>query len=160
MARSEALALAPWGVIGEGRIMTDAEEERRRRTGENGRAYAVASWERTPGEVKVCRKLEEISLEIGAKNITAVAIAYVMHKAPYVFPIIGGRKIEQLQANIEALDLTLTPAHIKALEDVLPFDVGFPHNLVGDGTTDSQMVNAAGHSDRWQLVPAIPTPSN
>ncbi|KAF8529580.1 Aldo/keto reductase [Hysterangium stoloniferum] len=159
MARSEGLALAPWGVVGRGRIMTDAEEERRR-NGEKGRAYPTASWERTPDEIKVCRKLEEISVEIGAKHITAVAIAYVMHKAPYVFPIIGGRKIEHLQANIEALDLTLTPAHIKALEDVLPFDLGFPHNMVGDGTVDTHLVTAAGHTDRWQQVPAIPTSSH
>ncbi|KAF8529592.1 hypothetical protein BU17DRAFT_36660, partial [Hysterangium stoloniferum] len=40
--------------------------------------------------------------------ITVVAIAYVIHKAPYVFPIVSGRKIEHLQANIEALDLTST----------------------------------------------------
>ncbi|KAF8510419.1 Aldo/keto reductase [Hysterangium stoloniferum] len=161
MARSEGLALAPWGVVGQGHIMTDAEEERRRRTGEKGRAIGgtSTSWERTPDEVKVCRELEKIAREIGAEHITAVAIAYVMHKSPYVFPIIGGRKIEHLQANMEALDLTLTPAHIKALEDVLPFDLGFPHAILGDGTTDCYLMTSAGHSDRWQQVPALPTPS-
>lgn len=51
-------------------------------------------------------------------------------KAPYVFPIIGGRKIEHLQANLEALDISLTPEHIKALESVLPFDPGFPNTMI------------------------------
>jgi len=55
-----------------------------------------------------------------------VAIAYVMHKAPYVFPIIGGRKIEHLHANIEALDIALTDEQIKELESAVPFDLGFP----------------------------------
>ena len=38
--------------------------------------------------------------------INLVAIAYVMHKTAYVFPIIGGRKVEHLLANLEALDIS------------------------------------------------------
>ena len=79
MARHEGLALAPWGVVGGGRIMTDAEEQQRKESGEGGRTLITSSWERTAEEVKVSRKLEEIAKEIGAKHITAVAIAYVMH---------------------------------------------------------------------------------
>ena len=30
------MALAPWNVLGAGKIRTDAEEERRRQTGEKG----------------------------------------------------------------------------------------------------------------------------
>jgi len=76
-----------------------------------------------------------------------------MHKAPYVFPIIGGRKVEHLHANIEALDITLTPEHIKSLEGVLPFNPGFPNAMIGDGTADSSLIKATGHTDRWQGVP-------
>ena len=59
-----------------------------------------------------------------------MAIAYVMQKTPYVFPVIGCRKIEQLHANVEALDIALSPEQIKYLESVLPFDLGFPHAMV------------------------------
>lgn len=59
-----------------------------------------------------------------------MAIAYTMHKAPFVFPIIGGRKIEHLYANIEALSISLSIEQIKFLEDVLPFDIGFPQNII------------------------------
>lgn len=52
-----------------------------------------------------------------------------MQKFPYVFPIIGGRKIEHLHANIEALDIALTPEQIKFLDDIVPFDKGFPYNM-------------------------------
>jgi hypothetical protein len=55
-----------------------------------------------------------------------VAIAYVMQKTPYVFPIIGGRKVEQLMANIEALEISLSDDQIKYLESVVPFEPGFP----------------------------------
>jgi hypothetical protein len=53
-----------------------------------------------------------------------------MHKAPYVFPVIGGRKIEHLQANIEALSVSLTSEQIGYIDGILPFDVGFPSSLV------------------------------
>ena len=60
-------------------------------------------------------------------TMMTVAIAYVMQKLPYVFPLIGGRKVEQLEANIEALNVALSEEHIKYLESILPFDLGFPH---------------------------------
>ena len=49
-----------------------------------------------------------------------------MQKVPYVFPIIGGRKVEHLHANIEALDIALSDEQIKELESAVPFDPGFP----------------------------------
>lgn len=49
-----------------------------------------------------------------------------MQKVPYVFPILGGRKVEHLLQNIEALEISLTPEHIAYLESILPFDLGFP----------------------------------
>jgi aryl-alcohol dehydrogenase-like predicted oxidoreductase len=49
-----------------------------------------------------------------------------MHKTRFVFPIIGGRKVEHLTSNLEALDLTLTKEHLKAIDDIVPFDPGFP----------------------------------
>ena len=55
-----------------------------------------------------------------------MAIAYVMHKAPYVFPIIGGRKVEHLLANVEALEISLSDEQIKYLESVHEFNPGFP----------------------------------
>ena len=59
-----------------------------------------------------------------------VAIAYVMQKVPYVFPIIGGRKVEQLRANLEALDIALTDEHMKKIESAVPFELGFPGEFI------------------------------
>lgn len=50
-----------------------------------------------------------------------------MQKVPYVFPVLGARKLEQFEQNLEALEITLTPEHIAYLESVLPFDAGFPY---------------------------------
>jgi hypothetical protein len=53
-----------------------------------------------------------------------------MHKAPYVFPIVGGRKIEHLKGNIEALSLELSDEEIDDIESAVPFDTGFPMNML------------------------------
>ena len=59
-------------------------------------------------------------------RLDSVAIAYIMQKTPYVFPVVGGRKVEHLEQNLEGLDIALSEEQIKYLESVLPFDVGFP----------------------------------
>ncbi|OCH85197.1 Aldo/keto reductase [Obba rivulosa] len=148
------LALAPWNVLAGGKIRTDAEEERRRLSGEKGRTLLSANWERSFEQRNLCLALEQVAEQVGAKSISAVAIAYVMHKTTHVFPVVGGRKVEQLMDNIEALEISLTEDHMKYLEGVMPFDVGFPHNLCGDGTENSRSFKAAGHFDKWPL----PTP--
>ncbi|KAE9409773.1 Aldo/keto reductase [Gymnopus androsaceus JB14] len=165
MARSLGLALAPWAVLAAGKLRTDAEEERRRATGENGRAF-WGSWERTEDEVKMSRALEKVTKDIGAKSITAgttffsfssaqVAIAYVMQKTPYVFPIIGGRKIENLVENLEALSISLSDEQIKELESVIPFDPGFPVTMIGDGTDFNFLLAAAAKMQRMPYPKAL-----
>ena len=57
-----------------------------------------------------------------------------MQKTTHVFPIIGGRKVEHLNNNIAALDVTLTDEQIKYIESVLPFDLGFPHIFIVSST--------------------------
>lgn len=52
-----------------------------------------------------------------------------MQKAPYVFPIVGGRKVEHLYANLEALEISLSSEQIAFLEGILPFQKGFPYNI-------------------------------
>ncbi|KAJ7065230.1 NADP-dependent oxidoreductase domain-containing protein [Mycena amicta] len=133
MARANGLALAPFGVLAHGNIRTDEEDARRKETGELGRSL-FKPWERNEAQRKVSQVLEEVAKEVGAKSIHAVAIAYVMQKAPYCFPIIGGRKIENMLANLEALDINLSNAQISRLESAVPFDPGFPHNMIGDGS--------------------------
>jgi len=137
MARAEGLALAPWDVLGGGKIRSDAEEARRRETGEKGRTTLSPNWERTEEERKVCLVLEQIAKEVGTESITSVAIAYVLHKTPYVFPMIGGRKIEHLKQNIQALEISLSQEQIQRIESSNPIDLGFPYTVIGHSVETS-----------------------
>ncbi|KAJ8595230.1 Aldo/keto reductase [Rhizopogon salebrosus TDB-379] len=148
MARAEGMALAPWNVLASGKFRTDKEEQRRRESGEKGREFMSGSWERTEDEKKISQALEKVAKEVGASSITAVAIAYLMQKTPYVFPLVGGRKVEHLYGNLEALDVSLSPEHMKYLESVIPFDPGFPTTMIGDGSTPNMLLANAAHFDK------------
>ncbi|GHJ85225.1 hypothetical protein NliqN6_1627 [Naganishia liquefaciens] len=131
MAQHFGLALAPWDVVGGGRLQSKKQLEERKNQGEKIRTL-VAGEEQNELEVKYSEVLSKIADEHQVDSVTVIALAYVLHKAPYVFPIIGGRKVEHLQSNIKALDLKLTDAQIKEIEDVQPnWDPGFPHNFIG-----------------------------
>ena len=70
MVQSEGMALAAFMVLAGGKIRSDAEEARRRETGEKGRSWH-GPWERTEDEKKVCAALEKVAEEVGAKSIGA-----------------------------------------------------------------------------------------
>ncbi|KAI3613117.1 aryl-alcohol dehydrogenase [Moniliophthora roreri] len=158
MARSLDLALAPWGVLAGGKLRTDAEEKKRLESGEEGRKRLGADWKRTEEEAKMSRALEKVAQEVGAKSISSVAIAYVMQKTPYVFPIIGGRKVEQLKDNLEALDITLSAEQVKFLESQVPFDIGFPITMIGDGTEPMFLMKMAANFQKTPWPQALAAP--
>ncbi|KAJ8585504.1 Aldo/keto reductase [Rhizopogon salebrosus TDB-379] len=157
MARSEGLALAPWDVLAGGKFRTDEEEERRRQTGENGRIVYNPEWERNEREKAMSAALEKVAKEVGTKHITAVAIAYLLQKMPYVFPIIGGRKVEHLEANLESLAISLTATQVQYLESIAPFNPGFPNVLIGDGTAYNFLSGNTAYIEKQQGVqPIVP----
>jgi aryl-alcohol dehydrogenase-like predicted oxidoreductase len=80
MAGEFDMAVAPWEVLCGGRLRSDAEDERRRATGEKGRDTAGAGWERTEQEKNMVKALEAIAKDVGAHSLGAVAIAYLFHK--------------------------------------------------------------------------------
>lgn len=84
MARSEGLALAPWGVLGGGKIRTNAEEARRKESGEKGRTILGPNWERSPEEKKVCDVLEEIAKEVNCESITAGMSRFCIFSVPKI----------------------------------------------------------------------------
>ncbi|KAL4777865.1 NADP-dependent oxidoreductase domain-containing protein [Aspergillus nidulans var. acristatus] len=130
MALHFGMALAPWDVLGGGRFQSTKALEERRKAGEGLRSL-LGPREQTPDEAKMSEALGKVAAEHGIESVTAVALAYVLQKVPNVFPIVGGRKVEHLFDNIQALKIKLTPEQVDYLESVRPLDLGFPHNMIG-----------------------------
>lgn len=67
---------------------TPQKLEERKKQGEKIRTM-VAGEEQTELEVKYSEVLSKIADAHQVDSVTVIALAYVLHKAPYVFPIVG-----------------------------------------------------------------------
>ncbi|RWA11063.1 hypothetical protein EKO27_g4064 [Xylaria grammica] len=147
MARHFGMALAPFQVLGQGKFQSAKEIEARKNRGEPLRGLGGA--EQSEQEIRISSALATVAEEHGIESITAIALAYVMAKYPYVYPIIGGRKVEHLEDNIQALKINLTKEQIEYLESIVPFDLGFPGNYVGPDLRETAKcptyMTSAGH---------------
>lgn len=131
MCRHEGMALAPWGALGSGKFQSKKQMEERKKANESLRSF-FSDGTQNEREVKISAALEKVAGELGEDiTVTAVALAYCLQKVPYVFPIIGGRKVEHLQDNIKALEINLTRKQIEYLESQTTFEPYFPISMVG-----------------------------
>jgi len=103
MARQFGMEVAPYGVVGSGKLQSGKQIEERKRGGE-GLRVVLTGPEQTEDELKMSEALERVGKEVGVESVTAVTLAYARAKAAHVFPIIGGRKIDHLMDNITCLE--------------------------------------------------------
>jgi aryl-alcohol dehydrogenase-like predicted oxidoreductase len=148
LCHADGMAVAPWGVLGMGYFKTTAQLE-----AAEGRDLSYPN----PNAQVVSQVLETIA-ERKSTIITSVALAYIMHKAPYVFPICGGRKIEHLKGNIDALALELSEEEIQEIEAAAPFDLGFPFSVIGTRPEEARLTNSRGTFDYVKLPSPIAPP--
>lgn len=125
MAHDEGMALAIYGSLNQGRFQTEAEFKKRESGDHDGRNFIPTS----DHDKKVSKVLEDIATRKRVP-LLSIALSYVINKAPYIFPIVGGRKVEHLQGNIDALAVSLTPEEIDEIEASHEFDPGFPHTFL------------------------------
>lgn len=113
------MGIAPWGALGGGKFKS--EEQHKSSEGRQEDYSEV--------DIKTSQVLEALAKR-KKTAITSIALAYVMHKAPHVFPIVGGRKIDHLKGNIEALTIRLSQQDIEEIDKAVPFELGFPHSFL------------------------------
>jgi aryl-alcohol dehydrogenase-like predicted oxidoreductase len=124
MCKDEGMALLPYGTLGQGRFQTEAGFKEREASNPGRQGRGASSVERAVSKVMESLAAEKKTV------ITSIALAYVMHKAPYVFPLVGGRKVEHIKGNIEALHVELTDDEVAKIDSAYRFDPGFPHTFL------------------------------
>lgn len=72
--------------------------------------------------------LQRVSQEVG-RSVAQVALAWFRYRDISVIPIIGARKISQLQDNLASLEIDLTPDQVAALDKASAVELGFPHDF-------------------------------
>lgn len=141
MCRDQGMGIVPWGAMGVSKFRT---RERREDGPGDGRKVPLSENDERLSEV-----IENVAGRKGVSFHALVSsflicipslvvnpsqcLAYLLHKAPYVFPLVGQRKVDHLLSNMTALSIKLTPEEVRELETVIPFDIGFPMNFIFGG---------------------------
>ena len=63
------------------------------------------------------------------RSMAQVALGWLRHRSVPVIPIIGARKLPQLQDNLASLELSLTADQLQTLDDASRIDLGFPQEI-------------------------------
>lgn len=82
-------------------------------------------------ELTAAAAVIEIARETG-RSPSQVAINWVRQKSPNIIPIIGARRLAQLQDNLGTFDFTLSNEQIKRLEETNPLPSLYPHSFWND----------------------------
>lgn len=124
MAKSEKLSVMAWSPLSGGLLtgkynaQTQIEEGSRLAKSERLNDYNLA----------IAETVIEIGKQVGASP-AQVALAWV-RRHDNVIPILGSRKLAQLQDNLDCVNVNLTTEHFSRLEEVSKIDLGFPHEFI------------------------------
>jgi len=72
--------------------------------------------------------------KVHGTTAAAVALSWVQHRPGVASTIIGARRIDQLEQNLEALDVTLTPDEAASLDTLSRPTLNFPANFMKAAT--------------------------
>jgi aryl-alcohol dehydrogenase-like predicted oxidoreductase len=135
MAAELGLTVTAWGVLEHGVL--------------SGRPVESLRWpeelsERARAAVDAVATVAE---ECGCTPSQA-AIAWLLDRsAPEVVPIVGVRSAEQLEENLRALDVVLSPEQRQVLEQAAAPSLGFPRSFL-----ESSGVRELIYGDTWNLL--------
>jgi aryl-alcohol dehydrogenase-like predicted oxidoreductase len=87
------------------------------------------SLRRNERSTKITEAVVAIAEQIG-KSPAQVAIRWTMQQNQVVIPIVGARKVAQIEDNMGAADFELNPEQMKQLNDVSQIELGFPHDFL------------------------------
>jgi aryl-alcohol dehydrogenase-like predicted oxidoreductase len=77
---------------------------------------------------RIVAAVKTVSDQIG-RSMAQVALAWLRYRPVPVIPIIGARKLSQLQDNLASFDLTLSAEQLKTLDEASRIELGFPYDL-------------------------------
>jgi len=128
MAKALNLGLTAWSPLSRG-VLTGKYHGHG--SSEPGRMSSDMMKELMPEQQRTARivaTIKPVSDETG-RSMAQVALAWLRYRPVPVIPIIGARKLSQLQDNLASFDLTLSANQLKTLDEASRIELGFPHDI-------------------------------
>lgn len=122
-ARKLGIGIVAFGVLSQGLLSGSWTKDRPKEKLNYSPRFADENFDKN---LLLVEALREIAVE---KNITLSQLAYawILSKGEDIIPLVGARRVTQLQETITSLDVTLSESDIKRIENVVP------HNAVAGG---------------------------
>ena len=127
MAKAFGLTLTAWSPLCGG-LLTGKYEAGQ---ASDGRFASKEMQQFLPEQERATRILasvDQVSKQTG-RSKAQVALAWLRHREVPVIPIIGARRIGQLEDNLESLTLALDSAQVRLLDTASDIQLGFPHDF-------------------------------
>ncbi|SEP80647.1 Predicted oxidoreductase [Lentzea xinjiangensis] len=148
MARDMGMALVPWSPLKNGFL--SGKYRRGAQVGDSERAKFVSA--PTEEEFRVIDVVTGIADELGT-TAAAVSLAWLRAQPGTVVPIIGARKLEHLESNLD--EVALTAEQIGRLDDVSRPDLNYPAPLHGELRAMLQFAGTTVDGERSGVYPPL-----
>jgi len=79
--------------------------------------------------MRTVREVVALAEEMGITP-AQIALAWLRHRSVPVIPIIGARKLTQLEDNLKSLEVAFSPEQLRRLDEVSAVPMGFPHDFL------------------------------
>ena len=128
MAEALRLGVTAWSPLSGG-ILTGKYHGHGSEKG--GRMSSDMMKEFVPEEKRAARIVAAVKAvaDQTGRSMAQVALAWLRHRSVPVIPIIGARKLLQLQDNLASLELSFTADQLKTLDEASRIELGFPQEL-------------------------------
>jgi aryl-alcohol dehydrogenase-like predicted oxidoreductase len=137
MAEHFGLSVLAWAPLGGGVLTGKYTRDPKKGSTDSLRKQGNVSRGRTTERnLEIARTVDAVADEIGATS-AQVAAAWVAAQGYRYIPIVGARKLEQIQDSLGAAAVELAPEHLARLAEVSRIRLGFPHDfLAADAVRD------------------------
>jgi aryl-alcohol dehydrogenase-like predicted oxidoreductase len=146
MSKALNLGVLAWSPLAKGVLSGKYHGESK---AEGGRMSNEGMKEFLPEEQRATRiisAVKAVSKQVG-RSMAQVALEWLRHQTVPVIPIIGARKVSQLQDNLASLDLELSAEQLKSLDGASQIELGFPQSIY-----ERETVRAIRYGGTWDRL--------
>lgn len=141
MAHHFGMTITPWSPLGAGML-----------TGKYNDSIPNSGVRLSEKSIKINERNRQITREVSAVaqelEVTPaqIAIAWLRQQHTQIIPILGARKLSQLEDSMGCLHFTIPDAYMKRLSEVSAIELGFPHDFLNLPTVRA---NVFGETEKY-----------